>query len=147
VTRTGDDGPVIAETNRLMIAGSTELEDDPIKPEDVVAGTPHARSLTWAVSADQTTTHWLWDCSAGAFRWWFGFDETVSIIEGSVRVEVDGEEPIVLGVGDAAYFPAGRWSTWTVDEYVRKHAVLRVPVPRSMSFVSKVLGQRRYARR
>ena len=29
----------------------------------------------------------------------------------------------------AAYFPAGRWSTWTIDQYVRKQAVLRVPVP------------------
>jgi uncharacterized cupin superfamily protein len=138
---------VITETNRLMIPGDTELQDDPIRPEDVVSGAPHARALTWAISADQTVTHWLWDCSAGAFRWWFGFDETVSIIEGSVTVQVDGEQPIVLGVGDAAYFPAGRWSTWTVDEYVRKHAVLRNPVPRPMSFVSRVLGQRKYARR
>lgn len=138
---------MLTETNRLMIPGSAQLADDPIKPEDVVSGEPRARSLTWAVSDDETTTHWLWDCSAGAFRWWFGFDETVSIIEGSVRVQVDGAEPIVLGVGDAAYFPAGSWSTWTIDEYVRKHAVLRVPVPRSMSFLAKVLGQRKYARR
>ena len=138
---------MITESNRLMIPGAAELEDDPIRPEDVVSGTPHARALTWAVSADGTTSHWLWDCSAGAFRWWFGFDETVIIIEGSVTVQVDGEQPIVLGVGDAAYFPAGRWSTWTVDEYVRKHAVLRNPVPRAMSFVSRVLGQRKYARR
>jgi uncharacterized cupin superfamily protein len=130
-----------------MIPASLELEDDPINPGDVVAGEPRARARTWAVSADGTTTHWAWDCSAGAFRWWFGFDETVTIVEGSVRVEVDGEPAMELGVGDAAYFPAGRWSTWTVDDYVRKHAVLRVPVPQSMSFVARVLGQRRYTRR
>lgn len=147
MTVLGDDDRVITESNRLMIPGTSELVDDPIKPEDVLSGAPRARSVTWAVSADETTTHWLWDCSAGAFRWWFGFDETVSIVEGSVRVEVDGQDPIELGVGDAAYFPAGTWSTWTVDEYVRKHAVLRVPVPTSLSFVAKVLGQRKYARR
>lgn len=129
-----------------MIHRSADLEDDPINPEDILSGEPHARARTWAVSADGTTTHWMWDCSAGSFRWWFGFDETVSIVEGSVRVEVDGEAPLVLEVGDAAYFPAGRWSTWTVDDYVCKQAVLRVPVPRSMAFVSKVLGQRKYAR-
>ncbi|MBJ7359687.1 cupin domain-containing protein [Nocardioides sp.] len=129
-----------------MMHRSADLQDDPIRPEDVLSGDPRARARTWAVSADGTTSHWMWECTAGSFRWWFGFDETVSIVEGSVRVEVDGEEPIVLGVGDAAYFPAGSWSTWTVEEYVRKHAVLRVPVPRSMAFVSRVLGQRRYAR-
>jgi uncharacterized cupin superfamily protein len=137
---------VITQTTAARIDRSAELQDDPINPEDVLSGDPRARALTWAVSADQTTTHWLWECSAGSFRWWFGFDETVSIVDGAVRVEVDGEEPIELGVGDAAYFPAGRWSTWTVHDHVRKHAVLRVPVPRSMSFVSKVLGQRKYAR-
>ena len=136
-----------APTATAMIPASVDLEDDPINPSDIVVGEPRARARTWAVSADGTTTHWAWDCSAGSFRWWFGFDETVTIVEGSVRVEVDGQPPMVLGVGDAAYFPAGRWSTWTVDDYVRKHAVLRVPVPRAMSFVSRVLGQRRYARR
>lgn len=125
---------------------AADLRDDPINPEDVLSGEPRARACTWAVSADQTATHWLWECTAGSFRWWFGFDETVTIVAGSVRVAVDGEEPIDLGVGDAAYFPAGRWSTWTVHDYVRKHAVLRVPVPRSMALVSKVLGQRKYAR-
>jgi uncharacterized cupin superfamily protein len=134
------------QTTASMTHRSADLQDDPINPEDVLSGDPRARARTWAVSADKTTTHWMWDCSAGSFRWWFGFDETVSIVEGSVRVEVDGEEPIVLGVGDAAYFPAGRWSTWTVEDYVRKHAVLRVPVPRSMAFASRVLGQRKYAR-
>jgi uncharacterized cupin superfamily protein len=128
------------------VHGLADLTDDPIAPEDIICGEPRARSHTWAVSADQTTTHWLWDCTAGSFRWWFGFDETVSIVEGSVHVHVEGEEPITLHTGDAAYFPAGRWSIWTVDDYVRKHAVLRVPVPRPMAFSAKVLGQRKYAR-
>lgn len=136
-----------AKTAAAMIHRLADLQDDPINPEDVLSGDPRARAVTWAVSADQTTTHWLWECSAGSFRWWFGFDETVCIVEGSVRVEVDGEEPLALDVGDAAYFPAGHWSTWTIEEYVRKQAVLRVPVPRSMAYASRVLGQRRYARR
>jgi uncharacterized cupin superfamily protein len=60
-----------------MIRRSADLEDDPINPEDVRSGDPRARALGWAVSADQTTTHWLWECTAGSFRRWFGFDETV----------------------------------------------------------------------
>jgi len=137
---------VIDQNAAATIGRSAELENDPIRPEDVLSGDPRARARTWAVSADGTTSHWMWDCSAGSFRWWFGFDETVTIVEGSVRVQVDGEEPVDLAVGDAAYFPAGRWSTWTIDDYVRKQAVLRVPVPRSMSYVARVLGQRKHAR-
>ena len=63
------------------------------------------------------------------------------IVEGSVSIQVDGEEPVTLAVGDAAYFPAGRWSTWTVDEYVRKQAVLRVPVPRAMAYAVNGFGR------
>jgi uncharacterized protein len=137
---------VIDQTTVAMICGAADLRDDPINPADVLTGAPHARACTWAVSPDRTTTHWMWECTAGSFRWWFGFDETVVVVDGSVRVQVDGEEPIVLGIGDAAYFPAGRWSTWTIDEYVRKQAVLRVPVPRTMAIATRVLGQRKYAR-
>lgn len=137
---------MIDQTTVSMIGGSADLHDDPIDAADVLTGSPRARACTWAVSPDRTTTHWIWECTAGSFRWWFAFDETVTVVEGSVSVEVDGEEPMVLGAGDAAYFPAGRMSTWTVEEYVRKHAVLRVPVPRSMAFASRVLGQRKYAR-
>lgn len=128
------------------VHGVSDLEADPIHPDNIVSGDPRARSHTWAVSTDRTTTHWLWDCTAGSFRWWFGYDETVCIVEGCVEVRVDGEEPITLHAGDAAYFPAGRWSTWTVEDYVRKHAVLRVPLPRSMGQAAKAWGQRKYAR-
>jgi len=137
---------VTEQTATAMIDRSADLADDPLNPDDVLSGDPRARARTWAVSADRTTTHWVWECSAGSFRWWFAFDETVAIVSGSVVVEVDGEQPIALSAGDAAYFPAGRWSTWTIEDHVRKHAVLRVPVPGSMAYVSRVLGQRKYAR-
>lgn len=128
-----------------MISGGLELVDDPINPDWILAGDPRARAKTWAVSQDRTTTHWLWDCTAGSFRWWFAVDETVHIVAGSVLVEIEGQEPMQLEVGNAAYFAAGKWSTWTVDEYVRKHAVLRIPVPRSLSMPARVFGRRKYA--
>ena len=127
-----------------MTRGDVELTDDPIDPTWILTGEPRARAKTWAESADGAACSWLWDCSAGSFRWWFAMDETVHIVEGSVTVRVDGEEPITLGVGDAAYFPAGRWSTWTVEEYVRKHAVLRVPVPGPLAYLVKGLGLRKH---
>ena len=133
-----------AISTRVLVVshGEVELEDHPINPEWVIEGTPRARILYWAESEDGTTSHWTWDCTAGRFRWYYEADESIVIIDGSVSIQVDDEPPRLLRVGDAAYFPAGHWVTWTVDEYVRKHAVVRVPVPRTMRYVVKGFGRR-----
>ncbi len=122
--------------------GEVDLEDHPINPEWVLDGQPQARLSEWAESADGTTSHWTWDCTAGRFRWYYDVDETIVIIAGSVSLQVDGEPPVVLQVGDAGYFPAGHWVTWTVESYVRKHAMVRVPVPRSMRYAVNGFGRR-----
>ena len=88
------------------------LVDQPINPDWILEGTPHARVSGWAESPDGTTSHWTWDCTAGRFRWYYEIDESIVIVAGSVSIQVDDEEPIVLAVGDAAYFPAGHWVTW-----------------------------------
>ena len=49
-----------------------------------------------------------------------------------------------LYAGDAALFRAGTWSEWHVEDYVRKHAILRQALPAPLSFVMKVLGSMRY---
>jgi hypothetical protein len=122
--------------------GEVELQDHPINPDWVLEGEPRARISEWAESADGTTSHWTWDCTAGRFRWYYDVDETIVVIQGSVALRVDDESPVLLGVGDAAYFPAGHWVTWTVDSYVRKHAVVRVPVPRTMRYAVNGFGRR-----
>ena len=127
--------------------GEVELEDHPINPDWVLEGTPHARISFWAESEDGTTSHWTWDCTAGRFRWYYEVDESIVIIQGGASLRVDDEPPMILQAGDAAYFPAGHWVTWTVDSYVRKHAVVRVPVPRSMRYAVNGLGRRIHRRR
>ncbi len=133
-----------AGLNRVLQVshGEVELEDHPINPEWVLEGTPAARISEWAESEDGTTSHWTWDCTAGKFRWYYDVDETIVVIDGSVSIQVDDEPAIQLRVGDAAYFPAGHWVTWTVPEYVRKQAVVRVPVPRAFRYVVKGFGRR-----
>ena len=118
------------------------LVDQPINPDWILEGTPHARVSGWAESPDGTTSHWTWDCTAGRFRWYYEIDESIVIVAGSVLIQVDDEDPIELAVGDAAYFPAGHWVTWQVGDYVRKQAVVRVPVPRTMRYAVKGIGRR-----
>jgi uncharacterized protein len=122
--------------------GEVELVDHPINPDWVLEGNPVARISEWAESADGSASHWTWDCTAGRFRWYYDVDETIVVIEGGCSIQIDDEPPVLLGVGDAAYFPAGHWVTWTVEHYVRKHAVVRVPVPRSMRYVVNGFGRR-----
>ncbi len=40
--------------------------------------------------------------------------ETIHVLEGSVRIEFEDREPIELGPGDLASFPAGLAMTWHV---------------------------------
>ena len=106
-----------------------ELDPAPIRPEWVLEGQPIARCRHWSDSSDGTTSAMVWDCTAGRFRWFFGGDEIIHIIEGEVIVSGDGVPERRLGPGDAALFRAGTWATWHVPNYVRKHAICRDSLP------------------
>lgn len=108
---------------------SLDLDPAPIRPEWVLEGRPLARCRHWSDSSDGTTSAMVWDCTAGRFRWYFGGDEIVHIIEGEVIVAGDDGSHRTLRPGDAALFRAGTWSTWHVPHYVRKHAICRDSLP------------------
>lgn len=122
-----------------------ELERSPIEPGWILDGFPEARTAEWSRSVDGTTTTNVWDCTAGRFRWYFSVDEIVHIMDGSVTISSDDHPPRTLVAGDAALFRAGTWSEWHVDEYVRKHAILRQHLPTSLTLVLKVRGLARAA--
>jgi uncharacterized cupin superfamily protein len=112
-------------------ASDARLEPAPIRPEWVLEGAPLARSAVLSGSADGTAMTAVWDCTAGAFNWFFGGDETVHILEGEVIVD-DGSGPQTLAAGDVAFFPAGTWARWEVPRYVRKLAFCRDPLPKAV---------------
>lgn len=106
-----------------------EMRDSPIVAEWIITGTPMARSADHARSAEGSSFSAIWDCTAGTFRWYFHWDETIIILEGQVQITDEDGSSYTLGTGDMAYFPAGTWATWSVDEYVKKAAFLRRPLP------------------
>jgi uncharacterized cupin superfamily protein len=110
-----------------------DLDPAPIRPEWVLEGSPVARCRHWSESSDGTTSAMVWDCTAGRFRWYFGGDEIVHIIEGEVVVAGDGVAERTLRPGDAALFRAGTWATWHVPHYVRKHAICRDSLPAAVT--------------
>ncbi len=123
------------------------LQPSPINPEWILAGDPEARMAEWSRSTDGTTTTNVWDCTAGRFRWYFAVDEIVHIMDGSVTVSSADHPARTLFAGDAALFRAGTWSEWHVDEYVRKHAILRQHLSGSLLLALQFSGKVRAARR
>ena len=111
--------------------GQVTLGAAGINPKWILEGNPVARNKLLSESADGTATSYIWDCTAGRFNWFYDFDETVYVIEGGVVVrDLDGGTRR-LSVGDTMFFPAGARAEWTVEEYIRKIAFCRAPLPRS----------------
>ncbi len=63
-----------------------------------------------------------WGCGVSTFPWSYDSPETSLLIAGAVTVTPDGGgEPVTLGPGDIATFPAGLSCTWAVTAPLRKH--------------------------
>lgn len=114
------------------------LKPAPINPEWIISGNPVARAADHSQSADEAGTTALWDCTAGEFRWYFWWDETVIIQDGEVRVTGEDGVERLFKAGDVVYFRAGTWSTWRIDNYVRKVAFLRKPLPQPLAMLYRV---------
>ena len=119
------------EQRRIEIrsGAGTELAPDTINRDWVIEGDPQIRCSWWSSDTDGLANNYVWDCTAGRFRWYFGSDETVHIIDGEVEVSAEGVPPTWLRAGDSAIFRADTWAVWYVPRYVRKHAVLRANLP------------------
>lgn len=115
-----------------------ELLDAPIPSSWIIGGTPRARSGAIAHSPDGWASSVVWECTAGSFRWQFGWEETVVILEGSVRVIAQTGEEKLLRAGDTAFFAQGTSSVWHIDSYLKKVAFTRNRVP---AYVRKPLSK------
>ncbi|MBB3946600.1 hypothetical protein GGQ73_002554 [Rhizobium skierniewicense] len=130
----------VGRTQTVVSAASSGLimQPAPINPDWILAGEPVARMADHSRSADRAAYTALWDCTAGTFRWFFAWDETVHIVEGDVHVTAEDGTIHMLRTGDVAYFKAGTWATWRVDTYVRKVAFLRRPFPAPIAFAYRL---------
>lgn len=119
-----------------------ELQPAPIPTDWILAGDPVAESAEVARSEDGTCVTCVWATTPGAFRWRFGVDEIVQIIDGELFISDDlGQPERRLGPGDAAVFPAGTTQVWRVTQPLRKVAVCRHALPRSAGFALRALAR------
>jgi uncharacterized protein len=111
---------------------------NPINPSWVLEGRPIARLALLSSSADGTASTYFWDCTAGRFNWYYSFDETLHILEGSVHLKYPSGATRRVSAGDTIFFPMGSSAEWTIDQYVRKLAFCRTPIPRFLTAARRV---------
>ena len=120
---------------------SVELKPAPIEPSWSIEGNPEARSHSLSTSADGTATTLIWSCTEGKFNWYYDFDETIMILEGSIVLESDGLPPKRYGVGDVIFFRDGAHAKWHVEGHVKKIAFCRKTTPAVIGFMIRVVNK------
>jgi uncharacterized cupin superfamily protein len=126
---------------RAFVAGAADamvLKPAPIEPAWILNGAPVARLAEHSRGSDDAAVTAVWDCTAGEFRWQFGWDETVIIIEGEVHVTAEDGTERLLRAGDVAYFAGGTAAVWRIDSYVKKVAFCRKPFPRPLTLAYRL---------
>jgi uncharacterized cupin superfamily protein len=120
--------------------GKAVLDNTPIRPEWVLQGKPIARSKLISQSADGTSSSYIWECTAGRFNWHYEAEETIYFLEGNVVIKDNNGVTHRVGAGDTIVFPRGAVAEWQIDDYVRKVAVFRSPMPNSVVFAKRLIS-------
>jgi hypothetical protein len=127
----------LIETNNVVV----NLSPRPIEPSWIIEGNPVAQSCVLSQSADGLASTIVWECSEGKFNWYYDFDETIMILEGSIVLENDAMSPTRYGPGDVIFFRDGAHARWHVEGRVRKLAFCRTTQPFILGFAAKVYNK------
>ncbi|KAA9108014.1 cupin domain-containing protein [Microbacterium rhizomatis] len=110
-------------TTRPGEISSDDLESKPLAPPSAepLSGLITIRSRVDFTNDDRTVISGIWESEVGTSRWEFlTRGEIIHVVSGAMTVQRDGEEPVELTAGSAAYFPIGWCGVWTVTEKLRK---------------------------
>jgi hypothetical protein len=127
----------LIETANLAV----NLTPRPIEPSWIIEGNPVAQSCVLSGSADGLATTIVWQCSEGKFNWYYDFDETILILEGSIVLENDAMGPTRYGPGDVIFFRDGAHAKWHVEGHVRKLAFCRKTSPAMLGLALRVFSK------
>jgi uncharacterized cupin superfamily protein len=120
---------------------NVDLKPSPIEPSWIIEGNPEARCHKLSASADGAAATLIWSCTEGKFNWYYDFDETIVILEGSIVLESEGMPPKRYGVGDVIFFRSGAHAKWHVENYVRKVSFCRQNNPLPLGFAIRVANK------
>jgi uncharacterized cupin superfamily protein len=127
----------------LIEIGKTnvELTPRPIEPSWIIEGKPEATWCVLSQSADGLASTMVWHCTEGKFNWYYDFDETILILEGSIVLENDAMRPTRYSAGDVIFFKDGAHARWHVEGHVKKLAFCRKTQPVWLGFALRAAGK------
>jgi uncharacterized cupin superfamily protein len=125
------------ETTNLVV----NLTPRPIEPSWIIEGNPRAEWCVLSKSVDGLASTMVWECSEGKFNWYYDFDETILILEGSIVLESDAMPPTRYGAGDVVFFKDGAHARWHVEGRVRKLAFCRKTQPVLVGLALRVISK------
>jgi uncharacterized cupin superfamily protein len=120
---------------------AVDLAPAPIEKSWIIEGNPVAQNRVLFHSQDGLAQTIVWQCSEGKFNWYYDFDETVFILEGSIVLENDNMPPTRFGPGDVIVFNNGAHARWHVEGHVRKLAFCRKPQPYILGLAGRVMSK------
>jgi uncharacterized protein len=127
----------LIETGNLVV----NLTPRPIEPSWIIEGNPVAECSVLSRSADGLASTVVWQCSEGKFNWYYDFDETILILEGSIVLENDMMRSTRYGPGDVIFFKDGAHAKWHVEGHVKKLAFCRTTQPVLLGFALRVVAK------
>jgi uncharacterized protein len=127
----------LIETANLTV----NLAPRPIDPSWIIEGHPVAQCSVLSKSADGLASTMVWQCSEGKFNWYYDFDETILILEGSIVLENNSMNPTRYGPGDVIFFKDGAHARWHVEGHVRKLAFCRKTQPVLLGLALRVVSK------
>jgi len=105
-----------------------DLPSITLPQHEILEGTPDARGLFTAESADGNASAGFWSCDVGRYEFVFDYDEFIYMIAGEVIVTERGtDRQWTLREGDTAHFPQGVTTEWRVTRRMTKYFVARAP--------------------
>ena len=63
----------------------------------------------------------IWEKEVSVFDWFYSESETFFVLEGRVKVDLEGGGSVEFGKGDLVTFAQGVGCRWDVREPIRKH--------------------------
>jgi len=127
----------LIETANLNV----ELAPAPIEPSWIIEGDPQATSCTVSRSSDGLGCTIVWHCTEGKFNWYYDFDETILILDGSIVLESEGMAPTRYGAGDVIFFRDGAHAKWHVEGHVKKLAYCLKTQPYLLGLAARVINK------
>lgn len=130
-------------SRKMIEIGKTDVEltPRPIEPSWIIEGKPEATGCELSRSTDGLATTIVWHCTEGKFNWYYDFDETILILEGSIVLENDTMRPTRYGPGDIVFFRDGAHARWHVEGHVKKLAFCRKTQPLLLGFAARAINK------